>query len=598
MLLGERYRPVKLLAQGGFGKTFLAKDEAKPSRPHCAIKQFLPQGQNKKHLQTAVRLFHQEALRLDALGKHPQIPELLAYIVNGDRQYLVQEFIAGNHLAAELEIHGCFNEAQLRHFLAEFLPLLEFIHSQQVIHRDIKPENIIRRPDGKLVLVDFGAARFASATTLGKTGTVIGSFNYISPEQAIGKAVFASDIYSLGVTCLYLLTKTDPIELFDTAIGEWVWRKRLRNNPVSDSLAAIVNHMLEVGTLNRYQSPAEILNDLSASAATWHHQIVPHSQPLATTYIQCCCQSLRETAAETLPGHDSWVQTLCFSPDGQRLASGSADGTLKVWEAGTGRVLQTIKAHSQAIRTIAWISNAVATASLDGRIEVWEADTGHNLAKIKAHADGICALAVSSNVQLREGTVMASGGKDSTIKLWDGNSDCAGRSARGDRQIYTLNGHSHPVTSLAFTPDGKYLISGGDDRTIKVWQVATGRLVHTFYHKIGWINHLAIDPQGKVLACVTDEKTIKLWTLQDYQPIAANISPACALYAVTFSPDGCNLAAAGDDKTIRVWRVSDGELVNTLTGHNSSILTLDFHPSGRMLASGGCDRAIKLWKGN
>ncbi|PSB01818.1 serine/threonine-protein kinase [Merismopedia glauca] len=590
LLLGERYRPLKVLAQGGFGKTFLAKDEAKPSQPHCAIKQFLPQGENRKHIQTAVRLFHQEALRLDELGKHPQIPELLAYIVNGDRQYLVQEFIAGEHLAAELETKGCFNEAQLRHFLAEFLPLLEFIHSQHVIHRDIKPENIIRRPDGKLVLVDFGAARFATKTVLGKTGTVVGSVRYVSPEQAIGKAVFASDIYSLGVTCIYLLTKIDPLELFDTGIGDWMWRKYLVTNPISDALAQIINRMLEIGTQKRYQSPREILIDLSSSPETKQNPIIFPIFPLLG-YPQCCCESLRQTEVETLSGHDGWVQTLAFSPDGQKLGSGSTDGTIKVWEAATGEVLQTIKGHSQAIRTIVWVpqTNAIATGSLDRTIKVWETDTAQALSTIKAHADGICALAINANVKPQIGAVLASGSKDSAIKLWQTDTN---------QQIYTLNGHSRAVTSLVFTPDGKHLISGGDDRTIKLWQVTTGKLVHTFSQKIGWINHLAISPNGEILACATDDKTIKLWQLTDGKLIQTLISPSCALYAVAFSPDGSNLAAAGDDKTIRVWRVNTGELVNSLTGHTSSILTLAFHPSGKMLASGSSDRTIKLWTGN
>jgi serine/threonine protein kinase len=583
--LGERYRPLKVLAQGGFGKTFLGKDEAKPSQPQCAIKQFLPQGENRKHIQTAVRLFHQEALRLDELGKHPQIPELLAYIVNGDRQYLVQEFIAGKHLAAELEAQGCFDETQIRHFLGEFLPLLDFIHSQQVIHRDIKPENIIRRPDGKLVLVDFGAARFATKTVLGKTGTIIGSVRYVSPEQAIGKAVFASDLYSLGVTCLYLLTKTDPLELFDTGIGEWVWQD-LVTNPISDSLAQIINRMLEIGTHKRYQSPREILIDLSQISETRPNPIIPH-----TFNPQCCCHSLKETQVETLSGHDSWVQTLTFSPDGEKLVSGSADGAIKVWKTATGELLQTIQAHPQAIRSIVWVSptNAIATGSLDRTIKVWETETAQPLTTIKAHADGICALAISHNVKPNIGTVLASGSKDSAIKLWHTDTN---------QQIYTLNGHSRAVTSLVFTPDGKYLISGGDDRTIKLWQVTTGKLVHTFSQKIGWINHLAVSPNGEILACATDEKKIKLWRLNDGKLVQSLISPSCALYAISFSPDGTNLAAAGDDKTIRVWGVNTGELVNTLKGHNSSILTLAFHPSGKMLASGSSDRTIKLWKEN
>jgi serine/threonine protein kinase len=203
LLLAERYRAIKLLGQGGFGKTFLAIDEYKPSKQRCVIKQFLPQAQGTNNIEKASELFKIEANQLDELGQtHPQIPELLAYFTQDKQQYLVQEFIDGQNLAEELKNNSTFNECQILAILNNLLPVLQFVHSKQVIHRDIKPENIIRRSDEELVLVDFGAAKSVNLTALSVTGTVIGTAGYTSPEQAVGKATFASDIYSLGVTCL------------------------------------------------------------------------------------------------------------------------------------------------------------------------------------------------------------------------------------------------------------------------------------------------------------------------------------------------------------------------------------------------------------
>ena len=210
LLLAERYRAVKIIGKGGFGRTFKAVDEFKPSQPFCVIKQFFPEGQGTQNLEKAAELFAQEAVRLESLGKHPQIPELLAFFTQDNRQYLIQELIEGKNLQQELETVGQFNETQIWELLNDLLPVLEFIHSQQVIHRDIKPENIIRQLNssqkkGELVLVDFGAAKYTTPNTLAVTGTVIGSAGYAAPEQAMGKAIFASDIYSLGVTCIHLL---------------------------------------------------------------------------------------------------------------------------------------------------------------------------------------------------------------------------------------------------------------------------------------------------------------------------------------------------------------------------------------------------------
>src|SRR5919202_3124281 len=177
-VLAERYRAIKLIGAGGFGRTLLAEDEYKPSKPDCVIKQFYPQGQNNAG--KAAELFQQEAVRLEQLGKHPQIPELFAHFEQDSRQYIVQEFIDGQNLAQELAETGVFREKQISSLLGDLLPVLQFIHDKQVIHRDIKPENIIRRSPsyqggatpsesppyqggaqgGQLVLVDFGAAKF------------------------------------------------------------------------------------------------------------------------------------------------------------------------------------------------------------------------------------------------------------------------------------------------------------------------------------------------------------------------------------------------------------------------------------------------------
>lgn len=159
LLLGDRYGAQKIIGQGGFGRTFLAIDEYKPSKPPCVIKQFYPQVQGASSIQKAAELFELEAVRLEQLGKHSQIPDLLAYFSQDGRQYLVQEFIDGENLAEALESKGYFSETQIRDLLNNLLPVFEFIHSREVIHRDIKPENIILRQDGQLFLVDFGAAK-------------------------------------------------------------------------------------------------------------------------------------------------------------------------------------------------------------------------------------------------------------------------------------------------------------------------------------------------------------------------------------------------------------------------------------------------------
>ncbi|MGV0023915.1 protein kinase domain-containing protein [Phormidesmis priestleyi] len=281
--LNDRYRAIRLIGQGGFGRTLLVIDESPLSQPYCVVKQFFPQQQG--NTEKAAELFRQEAQRLGALGTHPQIPKLLEFFEEDQRQYLVQEFIDGRNLAQELTEHGAFNEAQIRQLLLDILPILQFIHAHQVIHRDIKPENIVRRSsDRKLVLVDFGAAKYTSETTLGKTGTMIGSAAYTAPEQVRGKAIYASDLYSLGVTCIHLLTEMSPFELFDSGENKWVWQHYVKKSAtrsrtkdgflsttpntkrrtLTSQLELILNKLLESGTTRRYYSADQVLKDLRA----------------------------------------------------------------------------------------------------------------------------------------------------------------------------------------------------------------------------------------------------------------------------------------------------------------------------------------------
>jgi len=262
ILLKDRYRALKLLGQGGFGKTFKAVDEDQPRKPLCVIKQFAFSNTDPDTRQIALKLFYEEAQHLEALGKHDQIPELLAYFDVEGQPYLVQQFIDGQDLEQELATAGTFNQAKIRELLESLLPVLDFLHHQSppVIHRDIKPANIIRRRgDGGLVLVDFGAAKQATQSMLAKTGTAIGSAEFVAPEQARRKPSFASDIYSLGVTCIYLLTQVSPFDLFDMNQDAWVWRDYLVNNPVDEKLGKVLDKMIANVLPQRYQSAEDVL---------------------------------------------------------------------------------------------------------------------------------------------------------------------------------------------------------------------------------------------------------------------------------------------------------------------------------------------------
>ncbi|GAB4373890.1 MAG: serine/threonine-protein kinase [Elainellaceae cyanobacterium] len=268
LLLRDRYRVVQALGQGGFGATFLSKDESLPGSPYCVIKQLRPAATSPHVMQMARDLFQREAKTLGKIGNHPQVPRLLDYFEANQEFYLVQEYISGSTLQQEVKRSGPFSEAGIKQFLSEVLPMLQYIHNQQVIHRDIKPANLIRRSqDKKLVLIDFGAVkdqvsptRAGASEQTALTAYAIGTPGYAPPEQMAMRPVYASDIYALGVTCLYLLTGKSPKDMdYDPATGEVLWREQVH---ISDHFAEVLSKMLEVSVRHRYQNAAEVLRAL------------------------------------------------------------------------------------------------------------------------------------------------------------------------------------------------------------------------------------------------------------------------------------------------------------------------------------------------
>lgn len=279
-LFCERYEVLRMIGRGGFGVTFLARDMSLPAQPPCVIKQLLPKVNDPPVLEKARSRFQLEAQMLAKLGNHSQIPMLLDYFVADGEFYLVQEYVRGFHLAKLVRRCGCLSEAALKSFLRNILPLLDFIHNNGVIHRDIKPQNIICcQDDGRLVLIDFGAVKEVIAQTKETsenttTTHFVGTVGFAPPEQFSLRPTFGSDIFALGVTCLYLLTGKTPLELdSNPQTGELQWADAVE---LSDSLSEILTKMLKVSVDKRYKSARAILAAL---------ELEPHRAQLANCMI-------------------------------------------------------------------------------------------------------------------------------------------------------------------------------------------------------------------------------------------------------------------------------------------------------------------------
>ncbi len=283
LCLRDRYQVLGLLGKGGFGTTFVARDFLLPGNPYCVVKQLRPSSDDPGVFKMAKELFEREAHTLGQVGSHPQVPRLLDYFEENQQFYLVQEYVKGHNLYQEVKKNGPFSEAGVKQFLSELLPILQYIHQEKVIHRDLKPANLIRREtDRKLVLIDFGAVKTGVNTVLASgtsehtalTAFAVGTMGFAPPEQMAMRPVYASDVYALGVTCVYLLTAKSPKEMgCNHETGELDWLKFVK---VSEPFAKVLHKMMELTVRYRYKSAGEVLEAL---------EMVPYAESLKNSFI-------------------------------------------------------------------------------------------------------------------------------------------------------------------------------------------------------------------------------------------------------------------------------------------------------------------------
>lgn len=283
-LLDNRYQLIRELNSGGFGETFLAEDTHMPSGRKCVIKQLKPIQNEPQVYQLVQDRFKREAAILEDLGNgNSQIPSLYAYFESAGQFYLVQEWIQGETLAGKVQQQGLLSESYVKQILIDILPVLDYVHSKKIIHRDIKPDNIIlRQQDGKPILIDFGAVKETMGTVVNSTGStsrsiVIGTPGFMPSEQSAGRPVYATDLYSLGLTAIYLLTGKLPQELeTDYHTGELLWRDRALN--VSPTLAVILDKTIQSHPRDRFSSATEMLQALHSNTII-NPQQHQHSPP-------------------------------------------------------------------------------------------------------------------------------------------------------------------------------------------------------------------------------------------------------------------------------------------------------------------------------
>lgn len=298
---------------------------------------------------------------------------------------------------------------------------------------------------------------------------------------------------------------------------------------------------------------------------------------------------------KTLVGHQGWIWSVSFSPDGSTLVSGGDDGTLRLWQIKTGKTIKIFQGHTNWIRAVAFSPDGqtLASASHDSTVRLWDIATGECRQILKGHTHLVSSVAFSPILPIKEdeggiGGILASGssGNDRTIRLWD--------IATG-KCLQILQGHPNGVWSVAFHPDGQTLVSGSNDSTVKLWNAKTGQSIRTLQGYSTGLKSINFSPDGQFLVSGGDDCTLKLWNVESGECGHTLPGHSSWIWCAVFSPDGQFLASSSGDTTIRLWNVHTGEPIEILRGHSNLVFSVAFSPDGQILASGSNDRTVKIW---
>ncbi len=284
--------------------------------------------------------------------------------------------------------------------------------------------------------------------------------------------------------------------------------------------------------------------------------------------------------SKTLTGHIDEVMTVCYSPDGKYLASGSIDGTIRIWDVSSGKEIKTLAGRNGYIYSVCYSPDGkyLASGISDKTIRIWDVSSGKEVKTLAGHSDYVRTVCYSP-----DGKYLASGSDDKVIKIWNMSS---GKEAK------TIIGHSSSVRSVCYSPNGKYLASGGGDKTIRIWDVPSGKEVKTLAGHSDSVNSICYSPDGKYLASGSWDKAIKIWDVGTGKELES-IEHDYSVFSLCYSPNGKYLVS-GSSEIIKIWDATTGKEIETLEYHSGNINSVCYSPNGKYLACVSYENTIKI----
>jgi len=659
---GERIGPYKLLQQigeGGFGTVWMAEQE-RPVRRRVALK-VIKLGMDTKQI---VARFEQERQAL-AMMDHPNIAKVFdAGATPPGRPFFVMELVRGIKITDYCDQAKLPTAERLQLFIA-VCHAVQHAHQKGIIHRDLKPSNIlVTLHDGVPVpkVIDFGVAkatqqRLTDLTVFTQFEQMIGTPLYMSPEQAEMSGLdidTRSDIYSLGVLLYELLTGRtpfDPKELMQRGLDEIRRAIREQEPPrpstalstmAADAMTTVAQHRqsdsakllgllrgdldwivmkaLEKNRTRRYDTANAFAEDIQRHLASEPVIACPPStayrlQKLvrrnklafaastavavalltgiavsAWQAVRASREAERATHAERATAEERTKAVT--ERDRARAAEQEAKDQRQSAETARGEAEHNFYSASMNLAQVAWEKASI------GRVReileetrtsphrgfewyYWQRQTHLELRTLRGHEDSVLSVAFSP-----DGRRIVTGSEDNTAKVWD---------AETGRELLTLKGHADVVFSVAFSPDGRRIVTGSYDKTAKVWDAANSRELLTLNGHDGPIESVAFSPDSRWIITGGRDNTAKLWNAETGGELLTLKGHAQVVMSVAFSPDGRRILTGSVDKTAKVWDAENGRELIILNGHTSSVRSVAFSPDGRRILTGSFDKSAKVW---
>lgn len=575
----DHYVVEQKLGQGGFSQTYLVRDRDLPNYPLCVAKCFTLDPNAEIELNTVRRLFKREAQVLSKLGEHPSIPRLLAY--DGDCLCLIEEYMHGTSLLSDVQHQRYWSANAIVAMLQEVLVVLAFVHCHQIVHGDIKPSNLIRQPsNGKIALVDFGAA-----TSLDEAApeTKFGTPGYIAPEQETGHPTFASDLYALGMTAIYLMSGIPPTHLKrDPKSKKLIWQPA-RSHTMDLKLIPILDHLTDPGR-DRYGQATEVLADLELV------EPVPHQDRLASPRLIRSVVTLQKQfkrlhrasrklikpqiiVAIAAIGAVAWYR---YDVNGfTKLVAPALSQHLAIQNPLTLKHLHAVSTE-QSIEQLVFTVNNQLIARSRNQITVWDAQTATPVKTFESRSSNWTKMSVSS-----DGTWLATVDQARRVTVWN----------LASKQIIQSFVEPRFVVSLAISPDRERIATIDDAGSHRIRRITSGEIVQSFTGEDApETTMMFADPDQ--LTCVSSDNRLKVWNAESGQlkQVFAGHTDQVLLLQV----NNGKLYSFGKDR-VRVWGIDRAELLSVFTAESGGITAAQLLNDTQRLLTMNQSGKLQLW---